>query len=135
MPKRMFLIALAVASMALAACGAAYNPNDLYGTPQPSATPTPVTTPNDAIITAIVNVTVSSSPLPSEPVKLYSDANGQKGSLLQTQTTSSAGVATFTGLTGGASYCFEASYTPQGSLTQNQTICTDLWGFGLTFPF
>jgi energy-converting hydrogenase Eha subunit F len=135
MPKRMFLIALAVASMALAACGAAYDPNDLYGTPAPTASPTPVTTPNSSVTTAIVDVTVSSSPLPNEVVSLYSDVNGHAGSVLQTQTTSTAGVATFAGLTGAANYCFEASYTPPGGLMQNQSICTNLWGFGVDIAF
>jgi energy-converting hydrogenase Eha subunit F len=135
MPKRMFLIALAVMSFALAACGAAYNPNDLYGTPAPTSSPTPVTTPNDSITSAIVNVTVSSSPLPNETVYLYTDASGHTGSQLQTQVTSTAGVATFAGLTGGSNYCFQASYTPAGGLMQTQTICTALWGFGVTFPF
>ncbi|HEY5341081.1 MAG TPA: hypothetical protein VIK27_08660 [Candidatus Aquilonibacter sp.] len=135
MPKRILLIALAAASLVLVACGNAYNPNNLYGTPPPAATPTPATTPNPTVTAAIVTVMVSSSPLPNQPVSLYTDVNGHKGTLVLTQSTGSAGTTTFTGLTGAANYCFESSYTPPGSLQQNESICTDLWGFGITMAF
>lgn len=138
MPKRMLLIALAVTSMALVACGASYNPNDLYGTPEPAATATPVQTPNPTLSAAIVTVTVSGSPLPNEPVNLYADVNGHiSGMPIATQTTGSAGTTTFSNLTPAKNYCFNSSYTPAaaGSLTQNQTICTDLWGFGITMSY
>jgi hypothetical protein len=137
MPKRMLLIGLAVASLALAACGATYNPNDLYGTPPPTATPTPVTTPNPTISAALVTVTVSGSPLPSQPVNLYTDVSGHIGTLILTQDTGATGETTFSNLSPAQNYCFNSSYTPTtaGSLAQNQTICTDLWGFGITMAF
>jgi hypothetical protein len=137
MPKRMLLIALAATSLALAACGGAYNPNNLYGTPPPSASPTPPTTPNPALTAAAVTVTVSGSPLPNQPVDLYTDANGHQGTLISTQLTGTAGTTTFNGLTGAANYCFYTTYTPPaaGSLQQKQSVCTDLWGFGVTLAF
>ena len=137
MPNRMLLIALAVTSLALAACGATYNPNDLYGTPLPTATPTPVTTPNPNLSAAPVSVTVAGSPLPNQPVSLYSDSSGHIGSLILTQDTSATGQTTFSNLKPATGYCFSSVYTPTsaGSTQQKQTFCTNLWGFGVDFSF
>jgi hypothetical protein len=137
MPNRMLLIGLAVASLALTACGAAYNPNDLYGTPLPSPTPTPVTTPNPTLTAALVTIAASGSALASQPVNLYTDVSGHLGSLIVTQDTNTSGQTTFSGLTAAQNYCFNSTYTPTtaGSLPQNETICTDLWGFGVTMDF
>ncbi len=136
MPKRILLIALAAASLALAACGNAYNPNDLYGTAPPASTPTPPTTPNPALTASLVTVTVSNSPLPNQPVSVYqSNSNGLKGAFVATQLTSSAGTTTFTGLTASQYYCFVSSYTSPGAQPQNESICTDLWGFGINIAF
>jgi hypothetical protein len=137
MPKRMLLIGLALASLALAACGASYNPNDLYGTPPPTATPTPVTTPNPNLSAALVTVTLSGTPLPNEPVNLYTDVSGHLGTLIVTQTTNASGETTFSNLTPASNYCFNSVYTPAsaGSLQQNQTICTNLWGFGIDMAY
>ncbi len=137
MPKRILLIAFAVAALALAACNSGYNPDDLYGTPVPSASPTPPTTPNPTITAAVVTVTVSSSPLPNQPVNLYTDSNGTLGTLIRTQNTDSSGQTTFTGLTAAANYCFQTTYTPTtaGSLQQIAKQCTDIWFAGITFAF
>jgi len=135
MPKRMLLIGLAVASLALAACGASYNPNDLYGTPVPSSSPTPTVTPEPTASSALVVVTAAGTPVPNQPVNLYTDVSGRAGTLIMTQLTNSGGETTFVNLTPKANYCFATSYTPAGSTQQTQTTCTDLWGFGVDFAF
>jgi hypothetical protein len=137
MPKRMLLIALVVTSLALAACGDTYNPNDLYGTPVPTASPTPVTTPNPTISEAPVTVTYAGAPVSNLPVNLYTDVNGHVGTLLATQNTSSLGQTTFTGLKPASNYCFDSVYTPPaaGATQETDTLCGDLWGFGVFFNF
>lgn len=135
MPKRMLLIGLAVASLALAACGAAYNPNDLYGTPVPSSSPTPTVTPEPTASSALVLVTVSGTPIPNQAVNLYTDVDGRAGTLKTTQETNSAGETTFVNLTPTSNYCFSTTYTPAGATQQTQSICTDLWGFGVDLAF
>ncbi len=133
----MLLIALAATALALVACSGGYNPNNLYGTPLPSASPTPPTTPNPTISSAVVTVTLLGLPLPSQPVGLYADNGGHVGAPITSQTTTAAGTATFAGLTPASNYCFKSTYTPSaaGSLPQSQTVCTDLWGFGITISF
>jgi hypothetical protein len=136
MPKRILLIAFAVTALALAACNAGYNPENLYGTPVPSASVAPET-PNPTITAAVVTVTVSSAALANQPVNLYTDVSGSLGTLIATQNTNSSGQTTFTGLTPAANYCFSTSYTPStaGALTQNAKQCTNLWFAGITFAF
>jgi hypothetical protein len=135
MPKRILSIAFAGMALALAACNLGYNPNYLYGTPAPTAT-TSTATPNPTITAAIVTVYASSAPLPNWPVNLYSStAAGNANQLLRTQTTDSTGTTTFTGLTPGTVYCFNAQYTPPGGLMQNTYICNFLWFNGVTFNF
>jgi energy-converting hydrogenase Eha subunit F len=135
MPKRILLIAFAVTALALAACNAGYNPNDLYGTPIPSAT-IATATPNPTITAAVVTVYASSAPLPNWQVSLYhSTAAGNAGSLIRTQTTDSTGTTTFTGLTPGTTYCFNSQYTPPGGLMQNTYICNFTWFNGVVFNF
>jgi energy-converting hydrogenase Eha subunit F len=134
MPKRILLIAFAVTALALAACNAGYNPNDLYGTPVPSST-IATATPNPTITAAIVTVYVSSAPLPNQPVNLYTDVNGNYGSLISTQTTDSTGTTTFTGLTAGSNYCFNTMYSPPGGLAQNAWQCNNTWYNGIVFNF
>jgi hypothetical protein len=128
-------LAFAVTAFALAACNQG-NINDLYGLPvataAPTATPAP---PNPAITAATVTVTVSSSPLPNQPVTLYSsDASKHIGSPIATQTTGPSGTTTFTNLTGAAYYCFGTVYTPpspSGSLQEQPTICENTWQGGV----
>jgi hypothetical protein len=137
MPNRILSIAFAATALSLAACGGAFNnPSDLFGTAVPSASPTPVTTPNAKVSAALVIVTVSSSPLPNQPVMLFTDTNGHTGTLISTQETDASGQTLFTGLTPAMNYCFTTSFTPTtpGSLTQDPTTCTNLWFLGVEFP-
>lgn len=134
MPKRILSIAFAVAALALAACGASYNPNNLYGTPVPTST-IATSTPNPTITGAIVTVYASSQPLPNWPVNLYTAVNGNSGSLISTQTTDSTGTTTFTGLTAGQTYCFNAAYQAPGGLMTNSTFCNYTWYAGVVFNF
>ena len=137
MPNRILSIAFAATALLLAACDAAAdNPNDLFGTAVPSASPTPVTTPNVRVSAALVIVTVSSAPLPNQPVMLFTDTNGQTGTLITTQETNSNGETTFSGLTPAMNYCFTTTFTPStpGALTQKPTTCTNLWFLGVEFP-
>jgi hypothetical protein len=134
MPKRILMTAFAVTALALAACNSGYNPNDLYGTPVPTATPASPT-PNPVASTAIVTVTASSQPLANWPVNLMTDVNGNAGSLISTQMTDSTGTTTFSNLTPAQNYCFQTSYTPPGGLAQTQSSCGFLWFNGQTFNF
>ena len=134
MPKRILLIAFAVTALALAACNAGYNPNDLYGTPVPSST-IATATPNPTITAAIVTVYASSQPLPNWPVSLYTSVNGNAGSLITTQNTDSTGTTTFTGLTAGTTYCFQSSYTSPGGLPTTTSLCNYTWFNGEVFNF
>jgi len=131
MPKRILLIAFAATAIALAACNTGYNPEDLYGTPEPTAT-TSTATPNTTVSAAVVTVYVSSSPLPNQTVKLSTDVNGSIGSLISSQVTDSTGTTTFSNLTPAKNYCFSTSYTPSGSLEQNAYQCGFLWFDGVT---
>jgi hypothetical protein len=127
------LLALCIAALALAACNN-YNPNCLYGCTTP--TPTASTgTPNPKITAATVTVEYSSSPLPNQTVTLSNDVNGTIGSAITAQTTNSSGQTTFSNLTGAAFYCFSASYTPTGSLPQQQSYCGQFWQNGVTLAF
>lgn len=128
------MFAFAATALALAACNSGYNVNDLYGTPAPTAT-TATATPNPVDSAAVVLVTVSSSPLPNQPVSVSTDVNGTRGSLIATQMTDSTGTTTFTGLTPATNYCFTSSYTPPGSLPQNYSNCNYTWFNGLTINF
>src|SRR5208283_3647832 len=127
MPKR-------ILSIALAACNAGYNPNDLCGTPVPSST-IATATPNPTITAAIVTVYASAQPLPNWPVSLYTSVNGNAGSLLTTQNTDSTGTTTFTGLTAGTTYCFQASYAANGGLATTTSLCNYTWFNGEVFNF
>ena len=143
MPKRIFLIAIA-ALAALAACNN-INVNDLYGTATPSAGPTATVAPNPSATAAIVTVYASNSPQPGEQVSISNSSASARpiGTPFATQTTDSTGTTTFNNLTGSAWYCFAATYPqPGGSplpaptpLSQTQTQCTDLWGYGVTISF
>jgi hypothetical protein len=127
MPKRILAIAFAATALALAACNGG-DINDLYGTPAPTATAT-VASPNPSASVATVGVFVSNSPLPNQPVSLYTaTSSGQIGTLISTQTTTSTGGVTFTNLTPTQTYCFYSQYTPAGAPTQTATRCTNLWG-------
>ena len=136
MPKRILLIAFAVTALALAACNSGYNPEDLYGTPAPTSTAS-TPTPNPSAAAAQVAVYVSSSPIPNQPVNLYTDVNGHYGTLITTQVTDATGSTTFSNLTPATNYCFNTSYTPSapGSTAQNQWICGYLWFEGVVFSF
>jgi energy-converting hydrogenase Eha subunit F len=134
MPKRILSIAFAVTALALAACNAGYNPNDLYGTPAPTST-IATATPNPTITAAIVSVYASSQPLPNWPVTLSQSVNGNAGAVITTQNTDSTGTTTFTGLTAGTTYCFQASYTAPGGLSTTQTKCNYTWFNGEVFNF
>ncbi|HTZ53556.1 MAG TPA: hypothetical protein VMB20_00715 [Candidatus Acidoferrum sp.] len=134
MPKRILSIAFAATALALAACNSNYNPNDLYGTPLPTATQA-TATPNPTITAAIVTVYASSQPLPNWPVGLYHSVNGNAGSLISSQNTDSTGTTTFTGLTPGTTYCFQSSFTPPGGLSTTTSICNYTWFNGVTFNF
>lgn len=135
MPKRILLLAFAATALALAACNSGYNPNDLYGTPAPTAT-TATETPNPVDSQSIVTVYVSSSPLPNQPVNLYTDTNGNTGMLISTQVTDSTGSTTFTGLTPAANYCFTSTYSPPTGLKPiTDSQCGFLWFTGITFSF
>ncbi|HUN29475.1 MAG TPA: hypothetical protein VMV65_06690 [Alphaproteobacteria bacterium] len=134
MPKRILLLAFAATALALAACNSGYDVNDLYGTPAPTAT-TATATPNPVDSQSIVHVYVSSSPLPNQPINLYTDTNGNIGTLISTQVTDSTGSTTFTGLTPAKNYCFTTSYTPAGGLPQNASQCGFLWFAGVYFYF
>jgi hypothetical protein len=145
MPKRIFL-AVAAMACALAACNSA-NPADIYGTATPSASAVPTLTPNPSDTAAAILVTYQGSPLPSQPVSLYSSSATSQtpGPLITTQLTDSTGATTFTNLTGAGWYCFSTSYTPPtptpapsvsptpvpSPLTRSQTACTDLWFVGI----
>ena len=129
------MIAFAVTALALAACNAGYNPNDLYGTPVPSATTTATPTVNPSISAAIVTVYASNQPLPDWPVSIYTSVNGNAGSLITTQTTDSTGTTTFSNLTAGTNYCFNAQFTPPGGLMQNSWLCNNTWYDGVVFSF
>jgi hypothetical protein len=131
MPKRV-LLALFVVALALAGCNN-YNPNYLYGSPTPS--PTPTGTPNPSITDATVTVEYSSSPLPNQTVTLSNDVSGTIGSTITTQTTNSSGQTTFSSLKGAGFYCFSSSYTPAGSLPQQQSYCGQYWQSGVTLAF
>lgn len=131
MPKRILLIAFAVAAIALAACNSGYNPEDLYGTPAPIPT-TATATPNPTVSSAVVLVTVSNSPLPNQTVQLSTDVNGTIGAPLASQTTGPTGTTTFNNLTPAQNYCFSTSYTPPGGLAQNGYQCNFLWFNGVT---
>jgi hypothetical protein len=130
MPKRILLIAFAATAIALAACNSGYNPEDLYGTPAPTAT-TSTATPNPIASTAVVTVWVSSSPLPNQSVVMSTDVNGAVGSAIITQTTDSTGTTTFSNLAPGANYCFSTSYTPPGGFKQTPVQCGFLWFDGI----
>jgi|HubBroStandDraft_4_1064222.scaffolds.fasta_scaffold120599_2 hypothetical protein len=130
MPKRILLIAFAATAIALAACNSGYNPEDLYGTPAPTAT-TSTATPNPVASTAVVTVYVSSSPLPNQSVVMSQDVNGTIGTTILTQTTDSTGTTTFSNLAPGANYCFSTSYTPPGGLMQKPQQCGFLWFDGV----
>lgn len=134
MPKRILSIAFAATALALAACNYGYNPNNLYGTPVPTSS-IATATPNPTITGAIVTVYASSAPLPDWPVSLYTSVNGNAGNLIATQTTDSTGTTTFTGLTAGTTYCFNAQYTPPGGLMQNSWLCNYTWFNGEVFNF
>jgi hypothetical protein len=134
MPKRILLIAFAATAIALAACNSGYNPEDLYGTPAPTAT-TATATPNAVASTAIVTVYVSSSPLPNQTVNLSTDVNGQVGSLIASQVTNSSGTTTFNNLTPAQNYCFTTSYMSPSGLAQNGSQCNFLWFNGVVFNF
>ena len=128
MPKRILLLAFAATALALAACNSGRDVNDLYGTPVPTATAT-IYTPNPSASAATVEVYVSNSPYPNQLVSLYSATSSETvGTLITTQVTSGLGVATFTGLTPEAYYCFVTVYTPTTGLAQKGTNCTNLWG-------
>jgi hypothetical protein len=139
MPKRILLLAFAVTALALAACNGGINPDDLYGTPVPSASAVPLT-PNPNATQASVVITVSASPsaspLAKQAVNLYnvSAAGTATGAPIATQTTDPEGIATFSGLTPTKTYCFTSTYTPptppagSGGLVQNASSCTNLWG-------
>ena len=130
MPKRILLIAFAVAAIALAACDQGYNPNDLYGTPAPTAT-TSTATPNAVASTAVVTVYVSSSPLPNQTVVMSTDVNGSVGSTILSQVTDSTGTTTFSNLAPEGNYCFSTTYTPPGGLKQSPYQCGFLWFDGV----
>ncbi|HTV91134.1 MAG TPA: hypothetical protein VMG98_00300 [Verrucomicrobiae bacterium] len=130
MPKRILLIAFAAAAIALAACDQGYNPNDLYGTPAPTAT-TSTATPNPVASTAVVTVWVSSSPLPNQTVVMSTDVNGTIGSTIISQTTDSTGTTTFSNLAPGTNYCFSTTYTPAGGFKQTPSQCGFLWFDGV----
>ena len=134
MPKRILMLAFAATALALVACNSGYNPNDLYGTAEPTATIAPET-PNPTVSSAIVTVEVSNSPVPNQPVNLYTDTTGNTGTLISTQMTDSTGTTTFNGLTPAANYCFTTSYKPPGGLPQNASQCGFYWFAGITFTF
>jgi hypothetical protein len=129
MPKRILFYAFAATALVLAACNGGINPDDLYGTPVPSATLATLT-PNPTATAALVEVFASDSPLPSQPVNLYnSNASAQPlGTPIATQDTNSSGEVTFTGLTAKAWYCFTSTYTGTSGLPQNASRCSDIWG-------
>ncbi len=134
MPKRILSIAFAITALALAACNAGYNPNNLYGTPVPTST-IATATPNPTITGAIVSVFASSQPLPNWPVGLYTSVNGNAANLIATQNTDSTGTTTFIGLTPGTTYCFNAKYQAPGGLMTNSTFCNYTWFNGVIFNF
>ncbi len=120
MPKA-FLIALAVAASALAACSN-YNPSSIYTTP--TATPVPSFSPNPAITSASVTFTVAGTPIPNQPIAMSTpDPSGQPGTAIATVLTNSTGVAAFSSLTYTATYCWTTMYTPPGAQPQSYSAC------------
>ncbi|HEV7180827.1 MAG TPA: hypothetical protein VGN11_13220 [Candidatus Baltobacteraceae bacterium] len=130
MPKR-FLIACAIAASALAACSG-YNPTSIFGTPT-TPTPIPSYSPNPAITSALVTLSVSGSPVPNVPIIMSTpDPNGQAGAPIATVTTDSTGTSKFTSLNPTATYCWQAMYTPPGGpAPQQYSICTLYWQSGI----
>ncbi|MGA7571538.1 MAG: hypothetical protein WBG27_08880 [Candidatus Aquilonibacter sp.] len=135
MPKRILMLAFAATALVLVACNSGYNPNDLYGTAAPTATTAPET-PNPTASSAVVQVLVSNSPLPNQPVSLWTDTNGNTGTLISTQNTDSTGVTTFSNLTPAANYCFTSTYSPPTGLKPvTDSQCGFYWFSGITFTF
>lgn len=128
MPKRI-LIAVALAALGLAACNNGLNYNSLYGTPTP--TPNVTYSPNPAITSTTVLVTVAGTPQPSVTVTEYASSNGAAtGSPLATATTNPSGDASFTGLNPAQPYCWQVTFpSPPAGFTSS--VCTLYWQNGV----
>ena len=135
MPKRILAFAFAFGALVLAACNNNSNP---YGSATPTPGPTATLTPNPTNSTGLVQVYAAASALPNQPVDLSTPtAQGNPGTPLVTQTTNPSGVATFSNLTPGSTYCFSSTFQPTpgptapaspAPLPRTQSTCTNLWG-------
>ena len=133
MPKRILGLSLAVAAIILAAACSSGS-----GVSVPTPTPTLSATPIPTASSAVVTVFASATPAAGIPVALSTpDSNGRPGAPIVTQTTGPTGTTTFINLTPATIYCFTATYTPAGGLTQvqTQTPCNQYWGYGVSFTF
>jgi hypothetical protein len=106
MPKRL-LLALAIASLAIAAC---------HSTPSTTPSfPPSSPTPNPKITKTTVSVTIGGTPVPRVPVEIStprSTASPRPGKPFFTKNTGKKGNATFTGLKPSQTYCWVAIVGP-----------------------
>jgi hypothetical protein len=135
MPKR-YLLAIAIMSLTLAACGGATEA-DLFGvaaTPTPSPTPY-VANPADTVATieALASAAPSASPVPG--VTIYEATPAPNGGLpsplvpIASAVTNNIGQASFTGLVYNKPYCWWWIVSPQ--ITYSACVTSQEWSGGI----